>query len=227
MCFEHWMHRDIDQIPLRQSTERHHSIIDWISREFPPLVRRIEQPSSATSTIIIQRDTHSMIRCASNIGCIAISIRDLSNNQVSGTIPSSIGSLTKLSLLYVLAHTRWKTCAHTSSSLSMGVLLQHRDLANNHLESPLPSFLQTKPAIDTLDLRNNSFVREICSWCQMPIVEGPPHAHIHARRRARSQLGVTTSLEVVCVSHAPRRPRRRPPFQDGQRLRCCSAGWEW
>ena len=89
--------------------------------------------------------------------------REISNNQLNGTIPSSIGYLTKLRLLYVLAHTRWKTCAHTSSPLSMGVLLQHRDLANNHLESPLPSFLQTKPAIDTLNLRNNLFVREICS----------------------------------------------------------------
>jgi len=59
------MHRNIEQAPLRQSSERHHSIIDWISREASVLVRRIEQPSSATSitdTITNQRDTHSMIR---------------------------------------------------------------------------------------------------------------------------------------------------------------------
>jgi len=51
------MHGDIEQDPFRQLIERHHSIIDWISRESVVLVRRIEQPSSATSTIIIQRDT--------------------------------------------------------------------------------------------------------------------------------------------------------------------------
>jgi len=51
------MHRDIEQAPLQQSIERHHSIIDWISREPPKLVRRIEQPSVSTNTSIIQRET--------------------------------------------------------------------------------------------------------------------------------------------------------------------------
>jgi len=95
------MHRNIEQIPLQQSTEWHHSIIDWISHEAFVVVR----PR-------------------------AYMLEDLRSHE--------------LSAIY-------------------GVLLQHRDLANNHLESPLPSFLQTTPAIDTLDLRNNSFVREICS----------------------------------------------------------------
>ena len=56
------MHRDIEQAPLLQSIERHHSIIDWISCDASVLVRRIEQPSASSNTIIIQRDTHSMIR---------------------------------------------------------------------------------------------------------------------------------------------------------------------
>jgi len=75
----------------------------------------------------------------------------------------------------------------------------YRNLANNHLESPLPSFLQTNPAIDSLDLRNNSFVREIRS--QRSGTYHSLNSHLtHARRRARSRLGVTTSLEVVSVS---------------------------
>ena len=33
------MHRNIEQIPLQQSTEWHHSIIDWISHEAFVVVR--------------------------------------------------------------------------------------------------------------------------------------------------------------------------------------------
>ena len=155
--------------------------------------------------------------------------RDLSNNQVNGTIPSSIESLTILSLLYVLAHGRWKICAHKSSPLCIYgrvIITMYRNLANNHLESPLPSFLQTNPAIDSLDLRNNSFVREIRS--QRSGTYHSLNSHLtHARRRARSRLGVTTSLEVVSVSLVPRRPRRHHPFQDGQPSRWCAADLEW
>jgi len=53
---------DIQQVHLQQSSERHHSIIDWISLEASELVRRIEATStSITDTSITQRDAHSMI----------------------------------------------------------------------------------------------------------------------------------------------------------------------
>jgi len=43
---------DIEQIPLQQSTEWHHSIIDWVSRETLSLVRQSNM--TTTNTLLLQ-----------------------------------------------------------------------------------------------------------------------------------------------------------------------------
>jgi len=88
---------DIEQGPQHQSTEWHHSIIDWLSRESSVLVRQDISPIITNTKQNITIDTH--IRYL--LVMMMILNRDLDHNQLSGTIPSSIGSFLNLHYLYV------------------------------------------------------------------------------------------------------------------------------
>jgi len=106
-------HHHIEQVPLQQSTERHHSIIDWLSRESRVLVRSIQHMTLTTTHSPINHQ-HQSSQSSINRYSLSLSLshsilddhhhtlnRDLNYNQLSGTIPSSIGSLKYLEDLYV------------------------------------------------------------------------------------------------------------------------------
>ena len=87
------------QATLWQSIERCHSIFRWIPLESSGTVRQSTNQwhtlvGSRASSICKEYDAHRVIISNSPN-------RDLSINQLSGTIPSSIGSLMKLQALYV------------------------------------------------------------------------------------------------------------------------------
>jgi len=99
---------DIEQVALQQSTEWHHSIIDWLSRESSKVVRQSNM--TTTNSLLLQCSSpptttnrlHSS-RILTHSRCLLMMIlnRWLFNDQLSGTIPSSIGSLVNLQELYV------------------------------------------------------------------------------------------------------------------------------
>ena len=120
-------HHHIEQGPLLQSTERHHSIIDWLSRESRVLVRSIQHMTlkhsfsnqSLTCIISINQSigTLSLSLSLSRYFMITITLnRFLYDNQLSGTIPSSIGPLVKLRKLY--AQSTHDTHKHSFSNQS-------------------------------------------------------------------------------------------------------------
>mgnify|MGYP001082126146 CR=1 FL=1 len=91
----HYLSLMTSQATLWQSIERCHSIHDCISVESSGTVRQsTNEWHTRAPSICKENDAHRMIISNSPN-------RDLSINQLSGTIPSSIGSLMKLQSLYV------------------------------------------------------------------------------------------------------------------------------
>jgi len=97
---------DIEQIPQRQSTERHHSIIDWVSQVSLSLVRQSNMNihKCSSSSPMLFTTTNKQITYLTNTHSLSLSRwllmmilnRYLDTNQLSGTTPSSIDSLENL-----------------------------------------------------------------------------------------------------------------------------------
>jgi Leucine-rich repeat (LRR) protein len=85
---------------------------------------------------------------------------NLNNNSLEGTIPSSLGSLTKLYEMYLNNNSLTGTIL---SSLGSITNLYHMSLNNNRLNGTIPSSLGSLRNLGTMELANNSLTGTIPS----------------------------------------------------------------
>ncbi|CAL9076218.1 unnamed protein product [Musa acuminata var. zebrina] len=100
-----------------------------------------------------------------------LSILDLSNNQISSTLPSWLFKLTGLEYLFL-----GKNYLHSSLSIGNMSYLKVLDLSNNLLEGPLPSIIgEAFPSLQTFFLRANyiagSIPSSICKLEQLIVLD--------------------------------------------------------
>ena len=92
---------------------------------------------------------HPPIQIKTNTNCsIFCMFRDLSANQLSGTIPSSIGNLTKVQSLYVPSCIQFHQQTHISLTLS--TICMFRYLSQNQLSGTIPSSIGNLAQLQTL-----------------------------------------------------------------------------
>ncbi|KAI3704916.1 hypothetical protein L1987_75145 [Smallanthus sonchifolius] len=80
-------------------------------------------------------------------------ILQLCNNQLSGSIPTQLGSLKKLSVLSLQSN---NLSGALPARLGDLVLLKRLDLSFNHLFGSIPARLADSPMLEVLDVRNNT-----------------------------------------------------------------------
>jgi len=145
---------------LSQSTERHHSIIDWLSRESWELVRSIQMICTITrSSIILINRRYSHPRYLMMIPLN----RYLTKNRLTGTIPSSIGSLMNLTSLYVNRTTNIHSTSprnldnQQSTILTLQIIAAaadddhiNRELSYNQLSGTIPSSIGSLVNLENL-----------------------------------------------------------------------------
>ncbi|WOH15366.1 hypothetical protein DCAR_0934904 [Daucus carota subsp. sativus] len=92
------------------------------------------------------------------VACKSLKVLDVSNNQVSGGIPLSIGNLSSL----VKLDLSWnKLQGQVPYDLSLMKNLRYLSLAGNHLDGTIPSTFAQLTSLRCLELSSNSFSGEI------------------------------------------------------------------
>ncbi|XP_031273746.1 receptor-like protein EIX2 [Pistacia vera] len=89
---------------------------------------------------------------------LALSNNEFSGNQLSGSIPESVG---RLSLVAVIDLSRNNLTGRIPSSIGNGFFLQVLDLQNNNLSGEIPSSLGDLYNLQSLHLSNNKISGEI------------------------------------------------------------------
>jgi len=135
---------NIEQVPLQQSTERHHSIIDWLSRESSGLVRQsnmtstnalllLQCSSPPTTSRLHTSLTLSLSRCLlmMNIEQVPLqqstewhhSIIDWLSRESSGVVRQSNMTSTNALLLLLQCSSPPTSRLHTSRILTLSMVV--------------------------------------------------------------------------------------------------------
>ncbi|XP_058076438.1 receptor-like protein EIX1 [Magnolia sinica] len=127
-------------------------------------------------------------------------VLDLSQNKISGTIPSSLGNCVCLEALDLSRN-------HLSGVLpkSLGLLtgLQSMHLSENSLTGQIPSSFRNFTILKTLNLRENNFSGNILAWIGNSF---PPLRILRLRSnkfigKIPQQISNLTSLQVLDAAH--------------------------
>ena len=113
-------------------------------------------PRDVASTLTVKATNSISLHLSINSWGSIHSLRrsELYANQLMGTIPATIGTLTNLQYVYEMS-LLFQYCTRTLANCKYFKRL----LNDNQLISPLPTFLQTMPAF-SVHLENNHFVRK-------------------------------------------------------------------
>jgi Leucine-rich repeat (LRR) protein len=91
--------------------------------------------------------------CAYPCFCVVFVVLQLCYNQFTGSIPSELGSLERLSVLALQSN--HLTGAIPASLGDLGMLMR-LDLSYNHFFGSVPTKVADAPLLEFLDIRNNS-----------------------------------------------------------------------
>lgn len=85
--------------------------------------------------------------------CIYFTVLQLCYNQLTGSIPTQLGSLTRLTVLALQSN---QLTGAIPASLGNLVMLMRLDLSFNNLFGSIPTRLAEAPLLEVLDIRNNT-----------------------------------------------------------------------
>ena len=121
--------------------------------------------------------SYQLCLCLS-ILCVVFVVLQLCYNQFTGSIPTEMGSLEKLSVLTLQSN--HLTGAIPASLGGLGMLMR-LDLSYNHLFGSIPTKVADAPLLEFLDIRNNTLSGNVplginlyqsqCFFCSFLVID--------------------------------------------------------